>query len=355
MSFLNSWKKVDELLEGDILAEDIEDGNKILLKKGEVLDDQKIELLRRIGIEWICIEADEFLDFKPEVLKDKGIDVLINEEIIKQVDKKIKEIAKSIVENDSFDPKAVEEVSETIFDTIFLNYKENVFLNLIKLKNYDEYTFTHLFNVNILSTLISLEIKLEKESIKKISLSSLLHDIGKLKIPLNILNAPRALTKQKFDLIKSHPVMGREIAVRSGVSDADILSGITYHHERINGTGYPEGLKGDDISLFARIIAVADVYDALTSERSYKKAWNPYKAMSTLLQSVNAYDNKVLNTLIRIFGIYPPGTKLLLSNGKKCFVIGTKKGKIFRPVVLCDDEEIIDLSDRKDLKVVKVG
>lgn len=352
---MNSWKKVEELLEGDILAEDIEDGNRVLLKKGDVLDKQKIEFLHKIGIEWVCIEVDGVLDLDLEILEDKGIEVLISKEIVKQVESKIKELEENIVESESFDLENAREISEIILDTIVSNYKDDVFLNLIKLKNYDEYTFTHLFNVNILSTLISIELKLEKESIKKISLSSLLHDIGKLKMPLNILNAPRTLTKREFELIKMHPVVGKEIAVRSGVSDTNILSGIIHHHERLNGTGYPEGLMGDNISLFARIIAVADVYDALTSERSYKRAWNPYKAMSTLLQSVNAYDGKALNALIRVFGIYPPGTKLLLSNGKKGVVIGTKKGRIFRPTVLCDDGEIIDLSDRKDVKVTKVG
>ena len=146
-----------------------------------------------------------------------------------------------------------------------------------------------------------------------------------------------------------------KIALNSGVIDESILSCILHHHERMNGSGYPEKLRGEDIDLFARIVAVADVYDALTSERPYKSAWNPYEAMSNLIQSVDIFDSKVMNALIRVFGIYPPGTRFLLSNGERCVVIGTKKGKVFRPVVLSDNGEIIDLSKRKDLKIIKVG
>ncbi|MCD6545054.1 MAG: HD domain-containing protein [Thermotogae bacterium] len=352
---MNKWKKVQDLLEGERLAEDIADGKRVLFKKGEVLDKLKIDALLKMGIERVYVEAVDFYEYKDSDLEKKDIKLLLNHEIVEYAKKKIKNVIENVKKEEKFDPKVIEELSENIFEGIVLNYKENVFLNLIKLKSYDEYTFTHQFNVTVLSTLVSLELGLDKDIVKKISFSSLIHDIGKLKIPLKILKASRSLTPQEFEIIKLHPVIGKKIALNSGVIDESILSCILHHHERMNGSGYPEKLRGEDIDLFARIVAVADVYDALTSERPYKSAWNPYEAMSNLIQSVDIFDSKVMNALIRVFGIYPPGTRFLLSNGERCVVIGTKKGKVFRPVVLSDNGEIIDLSKRKDLKIIKVG
>jgi len=350
---LNRWKRVIDLIEDDILAENIINGNKLLLKKGETLDKLKINQLIKLGIEWVCVETLDFPDVVD--LEDKGLKPLLNHEIIDYAKRKISDVVKDINEEERFDSKMINELSEVIFESIAANYKEDVFLNLVKLKNYDEYTFTHQLNVSILSTLISLEMEIEKDKIKKITFSSLIHDVGKLKVPLSILNAPRSLTSQEFEAIKSHPIIGEKIALNSGINDELILAGILQHHERISGNGYPYGLKGDRISLLGRIIAVADVYDALTTNRPYKKAWSPYNAMSNLIQSVSIFDSRVMSSLIRIFGIYPPGTRLTLSNGQKCVVVGTKKGKIYRPLVFCSDGKIIDLSERKDLNIVEVG
>lgn len=352
MLYLNKWKRLTDLVEGDILAENIIDSDKLLFKKGEILDKTRINQLAKLGIEWVCVEVIDFPNTAD--LEKIGIKPLLNYDIENYVRKEINNVVKSVGEEEKFDPNIINEVSNVVFETIVTNYKEDVFLNLAELKSYDEYTFTHQLNVSVLSTLIALEMGLKKDKIKRITFSSLIHDIGKLKIPLNILNAPRSLTAQELEIVKSHPVIGKKIVLDSGINDEFILNGVFQHHERLNGNGYPQGIKGNKIDLSGRIIAVADVYDALTTDRPYKKAWNPYKALSNLIQSVSIYDNNVIGALVRIFGIYPPGTKLVLSNGQKCLVIGTKN-KIYRPLVLCDDGKIIDLSKRKDLKILEVG
>jgi len=164
----------------------------------------------------------------------------------------------------------------------------------------DVYTKGHTERVADLSVRIGQQLRLSPEQLRVLSQSAMLHDIGKIGVPDSILNKPGALTAEEFDIIKEHPVRGH--AIIKGVRSLEQeVAGVRYHHERLDGTGYPDGLQGDEIPLTARIIAVADVYDALTSRRPYRAAWSRTQALELLDQEAgHQFDPACVAALRRV-------------------------------------------------------
>jgi HD-GYP domain-containing protein (c-di-GMP phosphodiesterase class II) len=209
-------------------------------------------------------------------------------------------------------------------------------LSLYKMRQWDEYTFVHSLNVALLSGFLAPRLRPgDNVLVNKITTGSLLHDLGKAKIPLHILNKPARLTDAEFAIIKTHPVKGFELALQQGIRDEEVLAVVRGHHERWNGNGYPDRLRGEAIPLPARIAAVADVFDALTTNRIYKEAESPKNAISIIVGDAgNHFDPSVVRELLLSLGLYPPGVIVELSDGSVGVVVSTFPGDLVRPTVM---------------------
>lgn len=180
--------------------------------------------------------------------------------------------------------------------------KESTIASIMKIAAHDYYTHTHSINVSIYTLSLSKFIGLKDKDLEDISMASILHDLGKSRIDRNIINKNGKLTKSEFEEIKKHPVYGYDLALNMGITDKRILAGIRSHHEKLDGSGYPDGLKNQQIPLFARIIAVCDVFDALTTKRSYKDAMKSFEAIKLMKEKMsNHLDMKLVNALIQMF------------------------------------------------------
>ncbi|MBF0406771.1 MAG: HD-GYP domain-containing protein [Candidatus Riflebacteria bacterium] len=234
--------------------------------------------------------------------------------------------------------------------------------NLLDIKSFDDYTFTHNINVSTLAVIIGQELGLNEESLLNLALGAMMHDIGKLKIPLEIINKDGKLTDSEFNLIKSHSNLGYEILSMSQNFPEIVKQISLQHHEKHGGHGYPHNLKGDEISLFSRITAIADVYDALTTDRPYRNAMPPYTAIKSILSQVETHFNPtVLKAFIRRFSLFPSGSLVHLNNNSVALVIKSNSKSVLRPTVkvlkssdghILKKREVVNLMNEKDLYIL---
>ena len=214
---------------------------------------------------------------------------------------------------------AVEPCLGSIVKSVARN--RNALLLLANLKNMDDYMYRHSVNVAIFAVAFGQYLGLEGEELRLIGIAALFHDYGKALLPANILNAPRSLNPSEMQIMRTHVERGYEKLRSSGKFPQEVLSAILQHHERHDGSGYPNMLAGDEIGLYGRIISICDVYDALASKRVYKDAIHPKHALGTLFKmSENAWAPGFAEHFIKMVGIFPIGTAVLLSNGQKGIV-----------------------------------
>jgi putative nucleotidyltransferase with HDIG domain len=228
--------------------------------------------------------------------------------------------------------QTIEPITERIITSVLRN--KDALISLSRIKNKDEYTYLHSVSVSGLMVAFARSVGLDKDTIKQIGTGSLLHDIGKVRIPPEILNKPGKLTEAEFSLMKTHAEHSREIlASASGISSQALKIAVE-HHERIDGTGYPEGLKDEEISAVGQMSAIVDVYDALTSERCYKEAWEPSFVLKKLLEwSPNHFQTELVHQFIRCLGIYPVGALVQLASGLIGVVTEQGENDLLRPTV----------------------
>ena len=228
--------------------------------------------------------------------------------------------------------KAAGVIVDQIIDNLYAN--EPAALTLAFLKKYDEYTYTHCINVNLYSLLLGRQLGLDYKNLKKLGISALFHDVGKGKIPNAVLKKPGKLTDEEFEVMKSHPLHGLEVMSCVKGMEEDMLKGVVEHHERYDGKGYPRQLKGEMIHPFGRIIAISDVYDALTSVRVYKEAMAPSKTLGLMYKWAGSnFDPKFLKEFTRAIGVYPPGTIVQLNDKRYALVIESNTLSPLKPKV----------------------
>ena len=234
----------------------------------------------------------------------------------------------------------------------------DAFLSLVRLKNVDEYTYLHSVAVCALMVALGRQLGLEGDMLKQAGIAGLLHDIGKMHIPNEILNKPGRLTDEEFSIVKAHPQKGWKILKASyGVSE-QVLDVCLHHHERVDGNGYPDKLSGEALTLFARMGAVCDVYDAITSDRCYKKGWDPAESIRKMTSWKDGhFDEKIFHAFVKTIGIYPNGALLKLKSGRLGVVIEQSSKSLTTPLVKVFFStradayirpEIIDLSKSTD-------
>jgi len=240
---------------------------------------------------------------------------------------------------------------------------ENALLGLSRIRVMDKYTFEHSVSISILMMSFAKSLGLSKQIIHEVGIGGLLHDIGKTLTPSEILNKPGKLTEQEFVVMKNHVVDSREILQKTQGLSQIALDVAAQHHERYDGSGYPLGLKGDQISIYGQMAAVVDVYDALTADRCYHKGKEPSEVLKLLLKWAGGHFNpELVQKFIQAVGIYPAGSLVLLNNQHLATVTDINNNMLKPEVEVFINikkrsyvpRKIINLSDQQDLKILSV-
>jgi putative nucleotidyltransferase with HDIG domain len=235
-------------------------------------------------------------------------------------------------------------------------------ISLARLKSVDDYTYLHSVAVCALMVALARQLGLEETQVRSAGMAGLLHDLGKALMPLDILNKPGKLTAAEFEVIRNHPEAGYRILLKSENIDAISLDVCLHHHEKMDGSGYPKGFKGDEISLLAKMGAVCDVYDAITSNRPYKAGWDPAEALRKMAEwSKGHFDPVVFQAFVKSMGIYPIGSLVQLSSGRIGVVTEQAQASLVMPRVkvffstksnMRISPELVDLSRRDNTERV---
>ncbi|MDD5935987.1 MAG: response regulator, partial [Clostridiales bacterium] len=326
---------IEKALPGMKLAKPVYDNlNHILLSDGSELSKEYIDNLKRRGYPGIYITdsltEDIFIEETISAeLRNKGVEALRNNDIDTTL-----EVAKKIVDQ--------------------ILHSKTVSLDMVDLRTFDDYTYRHSVNVAVMSGIIGMYLNLNETDLVNLCVAGILHDLGKLMIDPQILNKPARLTKEEFQCIKDHPALAVELIKDRWNVSATSRSGIMFHHENEDGSGYPKGLVGDEIHLFAKIIHVADVYDALTSKRPYKKPYDRSEAIEYLLGGANIlFDEKVVHAFTRAVPVYPKGISVYLSDGREAVIVENTSNPI-RPKIRLLDGKQINLNEARDYRNITI-
>lgn len=326
---------IDYAQPGMILAAELNDyQGRTMIGKGCELTASYIHKLKEYGYAGVYID-DEFSDgiqvesaISPE-LRRAGADSIRNADIDKC----------------SFVAKAI--VSEIM-------PQESVRLDMADLRSYDDYTFAHSVNVAVLCCVLGMGFGMKEVELEQLTLAGLLHDMGKLMIPTELVNKPDRLTKEEYEIMKTHSRKSYELLADRYEISAQVKHAVLFHHENEDGSGYPNGVTGDELSLMAKIVHVADVFDALTSKRSYKEAYPPSDAAEYLMGACGImFDRNVVERFLQIVPLYPKGTEVYLSDGTSGIVIENSGSNNLRPVVKLFETGVeLDLAARQNYNII---
>ena len=327
--------------ENSILGKTIYDyDGRIILKTGCVLTKSLLSRIKELNMfslyiidDYSSVEIEDVI--KPE-LRQKAI------KVVKETFSEIERISSihnfekrcyndySKKEQQYF--SSIDTLAEELINDILNN--KNVLLSLVDIKNMDNYTYAHCVNVAVISLILGISLNLPKQQLKYLCTGALIHDIGKAFIPSEVLQKKGRLTAEEYDIVKNHCKLGYKFADKIGTFSSYVKMIILQHHERFDGLGYPNGLKGNEINYLARIVSIADVYDALTSDRPYKRALCPSDVLEYMMSNSDTlFDYNIVDIFSRIIIPYPEGTIVSLSNGDVGVVKKTMPNFPLRPII----------------------
>lgn len=307
------------------------DKGRILLSSGIPITKRMISTLENLHVTYVYIEDSRTSDIHTpsmisEPVRKEAMETIVStfnemkdltlskKFMLDQSSKKFRELIQNIIT----DMKNNEEVASLLTD-IYIH---------------DNYVFTHSLNVTVYALSIGLKLGLSSKELETLGLGGIMHDIGKMLIPKEILHKPGKLTSEEFKMMKSHTTKGYDLLRNMHTIPMLVAHCAFQHHERLNGSGYPRGLKKDDIHLFGKILAVADVFDACTSHRVYRNAMLPHEGLEILYSgSDSLFDREIIEAFRKSVAIYPNGLTLELSDGSKGIVVGQNKDMTERPIV----------------------
>lgn len=319
---------IEKVKEGMIVGEKIYGNNgQTLINSGARLKEEYIKKLRIAGLKGIYIED--------ELSKDIHIKELVESSLKNEALNTVRDISKSAITGKEFSQKDYEKISTIVNDVLSqIICKPKLLVNIIDLKTFDDYTYFHSVNVGVISMSIGAHMGMSRYSLRKLGIGAFMHDLGKLYIPKEILNKPGKLTHEEMEIMKTHPLEGFMHINDKIKMPEDVRQSILDHHERPDGLGYPEGKIESQISRLGSIISVADVYDALTSNRPYRKAWPPAEAIEYIMGSINSqFSENIVNSFLKKVAPYPVGTMVKLSNGAVGIVMKNYNDMTLRPKI----------------------
>ncbi len=327
---------IEQTQPGMILAQAIYDSSgRTLIGSKRVLTEHYIERLRELGFPGIYVEDElsegiEVENAIPTELRISGMEAIKRGDI-----EECLRIARAIVEE--------------------IMSQEYLSLDLLDLRSYDDHTYAHSVNVAVLCGVMGMGMNFSRKDLESVVLAALLHDLGKLAIPGEILNKRGRLTPEEFEVMKTHSTISYElIKERWDLSD-EVKEAVRLHHENVDGSGYPEGVSGNRQSTFTKMLRVADVFDALISKRPYKNPYSPYEACEYLMGGCGIlFDWNCVNTLMKCVPMYPKGTEVALSNGKQGLIYDNGGIHNMRPIIKLTDGTLFDLSLRENLNIAVI-
>ncbi len=340
---------IDSILPGMVVGHNVYNARgDTLICRNVVLNSKSIKSLKRLGIPALYIDDGSLPDFYVE-------DVIDEKSRVAAI-KLTRDILRGRSSTSSPLEKALVAESKTIIEDLIEQLMENpnLMVNLVDIRSVDDYLFGHSVNVCVLSLITGVCLCYDKIKLMRLGIGSLMHDMGKALIPSNILNKPGSLTHEEFDIIKRHSEYGYLILTNenSRIKKLSALIALQ-HHERYNGEGYPKGLRGSEIHEFSQIVGIADVFDAMTADRVYRKAHQPHEAYEMLAASGDyLFEYKLVRAFLRNIAAYPAGTMVRLSTNEIAVAVDTPKGfSLYPNIKVIYDAEGNRLPEPKDIKL----
>ena len=311
------------------LAQTLSTSNRtVLLRRGKTLTRTLIKKVDSLGYQGLYIDDD--------ISEGLVIADVISSDLRAKTKNELQllfvNVGNNVTTNVRKHIKTLKTLARDIVDEILRN--RNTMVNLVDLRTFDDYTYSHSLNVTVLSIILGIAMGLNRDTIYELAIGALIHDVGKMFVAKDVLNKPGKLTPEEFVEIKKHSTLGYEYLSGNPEIPENSKAAALYHHERFDGSGYPAGFTGDSIPLFGRIISVADVYDALTSDRPYRKALLPSDAIEYIMGGYGTmFDPDVVNALTKKVAPYPVGTCVRLSTGDAGIVVKNFEETSLRPMV----------------------
>lgn len=356
---------INQIQDTMVLAQDIfatHDSVSPIIRQGARLSQDIVDKLDRHGIMMVYIREEHELEQEKSpappshniAKSEPTISHQLRDEAVLQLQNIFEHV--SISGNNVHGPSAhlVKQLDNVVMHLVeALSTEQSALVNISDLKSYDDYTYHHSLSVAVLSISIGEMMGFSKNELRSLGMCAMMHDIGKTAIPIEIIHKPSKLNADEFTIIKTHSSAGFKYLTETAIGDEMLWQGVLYHHEKLDGTGYPNGLTANSIPMWSRIISVSDVYDALTSTRPYRSPMEPSDALEYIMGGIgSSFDYDVVQALVRRIDLYPIGTCVELSNGRYAVVLDSENQ--MRPVVqLLDTKDIVDLYyDRRFLNVV---
>ncbi|WP_270474883.1 HD-GYP domain-containing protein [Clostridium cochlearium] len=316
---------IDKVKDNEILGKSIltSDGQ-MLLKTGVRLTSNYLSKLKEMGVLYIYIKDDRLEDINVE-----------DEEFIQLKQRTIKSVSDISKNIHGYTGKKFKEVISSIENLVnYIIDIGDVNKSLYDIKTYDNYTYLHSLDTCVMTSFLGIALGFKDEELKDLGIGASLHDIGKTEVPLKILNKKGKLNDEEFEEIKKHTLYGAKLLSGNKKLSKNIIDIVEQHHERIDGKGYPYKLCGCEISKYAKVVSLCDVYDAVSSDRCYRRKFSPNDAYELILgNSETMFDIDVVEKFKEIFSIYPLGACVKLSNGVEGYVIRQNRGFPDRPLI----------------------